>query len=356
MSKIKIPRNKKFYSYDKIMKLKDLNKKEPAIYLISTNRSGGKTTGKCIDLLEDFKNNGDQFVLLYRYNYELNSAHLIFTDVLEMYPILGKEITSRANAKGFFYEIVLDGEICGYAVALSNPDSLKKYSPVFAHVKTIVMDEFQKEDGKYLSNEIRRIQSIYLTIARGGGEQSRKVKIFLLGNMISIMNPYFIYFGIHKRLKADTKFMRGNGWVAEFGFVKSASDSIKENSFFDAFKDDDYMTCSTEKTYLIDSKVFINKPKGNARYICTIIFNNNIYGVRESFEQGIMYISNKPDKSCTQVITFKASDHTQNSIMLSHYSYTWKMIKEYFSIGALRFDDEKTKSDMFEIIGVDMYK
>lgn len=346
----------KYYSFDKILKMKDLNKKEPAIYLISTNRSGGKTTGACKNALEDFKKDGSQFILLFRYSYELSGSNLIFEDVLRLYSDLGHEMITKPHSKGLFYELILDGETCGYSISMSNPDSLKKYSPVFANVNTIIMDEFQKEDGKYLSNEPRRLQSIYLTVARGGGEQSRHVKVFLLGNMITIMNPYFIYFGIHKRLKPDTKFMRGNGWVAEFGFIKSASDSIKNNSFFDAFENDDYMSCSTEKVYMIDSKVFIKKPSGRAKYICTIIYDKKAYGVRDYFDEGIVYISNKPDRDCKQVITFKASDHTQNTIMLSHFSYTWKFIKDSFQNGTLRFDDEKTKSCIFDIIGVDLYK
>lgn len=345
----------KYYNPDKILNKKDLNGKEPAIYLISTNRSAGKTTAflkKCCKL----KNKKKKFVLIYRYTYELSSANMIFEDVLKLYPELGTEMTIKSCAKGLFYELFLDGVSVGFSVAMSNPDSLKKYSALFADVEIMVMDEFQTESGKYLKDEPNRLQSLYLTIARGGGSQSRLVKVFLLGNMISIMNPYFIFFGIHKRLKADTKFMRGNGWVAEFGFNESASKSIKENPFFSAFEDNNYMKSSTEKVYMYDSSTFCEKLSGKSKYLFTLIYDKEEYGIRDFFEEGILYISRKSDKNFPYRVSFKASDHTQNTIMLNRYSYLWQNVRDAFNNGSLRFDDMKTKSVIFDILGVDMYK
>ena len=347
-----------YYNPSKILNMKDLEGKKPSIYIITSNRSSGKTTAFLLKSLREFKKNGSQIVLLYRYSYELKGCSSIFKDVLELYKNeeLGEEMTSVPHAKGLFYELLLDKESFGYAVSLSNPDALKKYSPIFAKVNYIIMDEFQSETGKYLPKEIKKFQSLYVTIARGGGKQSRDVNVILLGNLVSIMNPYFIQFGIHKRLKPDTKFMRGNGWVAEFGFNESASNSIKENGFFRAFADDDYMKYSTEKKYLIDANTFIQKVGGRQRYICTIVFEGEKYGVRECYDEGCIYVSRKYDKSCLTVIAFKPSDHTQNTVMLNHYSNIWKVIKDAFNNSYLRFDDIKTKSAIYDILAIDMYK
>ena len=339
-----------------ILSKKDLDNEQPAIYMVSTNRSAGKTTSFLIYLLEYYKKTGRKFILMYRYQYELPSAYEIFKDVLIIYPELGAATTTIPHARGLFYEIFLDEKSIGYAVYLGNPDALKKYSAIFVDVDNILMDEFQTETGKYLPKEIEKFQSLYMTIARGGGSQSRHVKVILLGNMVSIMNPWFIQFDIHKRLKDNTKFMRGNGWIAEFGFNETASKSIQNNPFFKAFKQENYMKYSTEKVYLHDSDTFIEQPKGRMKYLCTIIQDSVKYGVREYFDDGILYISHKPDNSCKQIITFKASDHNQNTMMLNHYSWIWKNIRDAFNNGYLRFDDMKTKSAIFDILSIDLYK
>jgi hypothetical protein len=345
-----------YYNPEKILNMKDLNNEKPDIFIITTNRSAGKTTSFLKKALEDFKNHGSQLVLLYRYNYELNACADIFKDVMNIYPDYGEEMKTLPHARGLYYELFLDDETFGYAVSLNNPDALKKYSPIFADVENIIFDEFQCETGKYLSKEVEKFQSIYLTIARGGGQQSRHVKVYMLGNMVTIMNPYFINLGIHKRLKDNTNFMRGNGWVAEFGFNEAASQAIKKNGVFKAFSKEDYMSYSTEKVYLHDADIFIEKPKGRAKYICTILHDSTQYGVREYFDDGVIYVSHKPDNSCKQVIAFKASDHNQNTIMLNHYSYLWKNIRDAFNNGYLRFDDMKAKSAIFDILSVDLYK
>lgn len=345
-----------YYNPTKLINMKDLEGNTPSIFIVTTNRSAGKTTSFLKKALEDYQKNGTQLVLLYRYNYELNACSDIFKDVLRLYPELGDEMKGFPHARGLYYEMFLDDKTFGYAVSLSNPDALKKYSPIFAEVGNIIFDEFQSETGKYLPKEVEKFQSIYLTIARGGGKQSRDVKVFMLGNMVTIMNPYFINLGIHKRLRAETNFMRGTGWCAEFGFNESASIAIKKNGFFRAFAKEDYMSYSTEKVYLHDADIFIEKPKGRAKYICTIQHDSMLFGVREYFDSGIVYVSRKPDNSCKQVIAFKAADHNQNTIMLNHYSYLWKNIRDAFNNGYLRFDDMKSKSAIFDILSVDIYK
>lgn len=346
----------KYYNPNKILSMKDLDNKEPNIFIITSNRSAGKTTSFLKKLLEDFQNKKEKCMLVYRYGYEVTACEDIFTDVMKLYPHLGTEIKIVSHAKGLFYEMILDNESFGYSVALSNPDALKKFSPLFADVTQILMDEFQSETGKYLTKEVEKLQSIYVTVSRGGGSQSRNVKLYMLGNMVTIMNPYYINFGIHKRVKSNTNFLRGKGWIAEFGFNKAASESIKNNAFFRAFDNEDYMKYSTEKVYLHDADIFVGKPKGRAKYICTIVHEGVHYGVREYYDDGIVHVSHKPDKSCKNVVTFKPSDHNQNTIMLNHYSYLWKNIRDAFNNGYLRFDDIKSKSAIFDILAVDIYK
>lgn len=345
-----------YYNPERILKTKDLDGLEPSIFMISTNRSAGKTTAFLKYSLEHFKNTGRKTILLYRYQYELNASANVYKDVMSIYPEYGEKMTCESQAKGLFYELFIDKVSFGYAISMNNPDSMKKYSPIFADVDIVLFDEFQTESGKYLQKEIQKFQSILLTIARGGGQQSRNVKVFMLSNLVSIMNPYYIQFGIHKRIKSDTKIMRGNGWVAEFGYNESASKAIQKNGIARAFSDSDYIKYSTEKEYLHTTDSFIAKPSGKHKYIFTIVHDNIHYGVRDCFEQGVMHVSKKADRSCKNIVTFKASDHNQNTMMLSHYSYLWRNIKEAFYNGCLRFDDLQTKNAIFDILAVDIYK
>ena len=345
-----------YYDGTKILNMKDLEGLTPSIYLISSNRSAGKTSYFLKLSLEEFINQKRKVILMYRNQYELNGAYKIYDDVMNIYGDLNGDITTQAIAKGLFYELFYNDESMGFAISLNNPDALKKYSPLFTDVYNIIFDEFQLENGRYLTKEVEKMQSVLFTIARGGGSQSRYVRLFMLANNVTIMNPYYITFGIHKRLKSDTKFMRGNGWVAEFGFYESAAVAIKSNPLARAFENSDYVKYSAGNEYLVMTDSFIERPKGKSKYIFTILHDNVAYGVRDCFEAGIMYVSKKVDASCLNVITFKAKDHNQNTMMLNHYCYFWKNIKDAFQRGYLRFDDLQTKNAIFDILAIDIYK
>ena len=120
-----------FYNPEKILSMTDLNGEKPSIYIITSNRSAGKTTAFLIESLKLFKNMNKKTILLYRYSYEIVACCEIYKDVLHLYDEYGEEMTSKSRANGLFYEMFLDGESFGFALSLNNPDSIKKYSPLF---------------------------------------------------------------------------------------------------------------------------------------------------------------------------------------------------------------------------------
>ena len=346
----------KYYNPNIILNKKDLNGNEPNIFIITSNRSAGKTTGFLKKAIENYLKTGGQVALLYRFNYELSDGHKLFEEIFNLYPEYKGEMKSIAMARGLFYQMTYNDKILGYAIALNNVDSMKKYSALFSKIEMIIFDEYQTESGKYLPNEVKKFQSILMTIARGGGKQSRtNVKAILLGNTVTIMNPYLIEFDIHKRLQKDTRFIRGDGWIAEFSFNESASNSIKENGLFKGFKDG-YKEFSTENIYLYNAMTFIDKPSGSFKYVCTILNEGIRYGVRLYWEEGILLINKKPDRDFKTVITFKNGDHNQNVLMANRFSWAFKTIKDAYYSGTLRFDDLKTKSMIFDILSIDVFK
>ena len=63
-----------FYDGAKLLSLTDITGSKPEIYMCTTNRSGGKTTWFNRYCLKRFINYGEKFMLLYRYNYELDDC------------------------------------------------------------------------------------------------------------------------------------------------------------------------------------------------------------------------------------------------------------------------------------------
>jgi hypothetical protein len=333
----------KYYDGTKLLSMLDLNGKKPEIYMCTTNRTGGKTTYFGRLCVNRFLDKGEKFGLIYRYNYELDDvADKFFKDLKGLF-FPDKTMTAKKRAKGIFQELFINDKSCGYAIALNSSDSIKKYSHLFSDITRMIFDEFQSESNHYCTDEITKFLSVHTSIARGQGEQVRYVPVFMLANQVSIINPYYVAMGISNRLNGETKFLRGDGYVLEQGFIESASDSQKESGFNRAFKENNYVAYSSENVYLNDNYSFIEKPTGKSRYICTLKYKGNDFGVKEFAESGFIYCDDKPDSTFPMKITVTTDDHSINYVMLKRNDFFLSNLRYLFERGCFRFKDMRCK-------------
>ena len=339
-----------YYDGTKILSLNDINGKKPELIMVTTNRTGGKTTyfGRlCINRWFDKK---EKFALLYRYNYELDGcADNFFKDLNGLF-FKGHTMTSQKRAKGIYHELFMDDVSCGYAISLNSADQIKKRSHFFSDVERIIFDEFQSETNNYCPDEITKFLSVHTSIARGQNQQRRYVPVYMIGNPVSIINPYYTELGISERLKSDTKFLRGDGFVLEQGFNESASKAQKDGGINRAFAKNSYVAYSAENVYLHDNKAFIEKPVGTSRYLATIKYNGTEYAIREYGDLGILYCDDKADSTFKNKISVTTDDHEVNYVMLKRNSMFLMNLRYFFEHGCFRFKDLRCKNAVLKAL------
>lgn len=339
-----------YYDGTKLLSMLDINGRKPEIYMCTTNRTGGKTTYFSRLLVNRFLDRNEKFCLIYRYNYELDDcAQKFFKDINGLF-FKGKTMTSKRKASGIFHELYLDDKPCGYAVSLNSADQLKKYSHLFSDVARMFFDEFQSETNHYCSDEIKKLLSIHTSVARGQGEQIRYVPVYMCANPVSIINPYYVEMGISERLNDSTKFLKGDGFVLEQGFVKSASEAQKESGFNRAFSKNSYVAYSSQCVYLNDSVAFIEKPVGASRYLATLRYKGCDYAIREFAESGILYCDNRPDTSFKFKLTVTTDDHQINYVMLKRNDLFIANLRFFFERGCFRFKDLRCKEAVLKAL------
>lgn len=345
-----------YYDGTKILSMKDIDGNQPEIYIVTTNRTGGKTTYFSRLCMNRFLKHGEKFAILYRYNYELDDvADKFFKDIKGLF-FNDYNMYSKKKAKGIYHELFLRksgdelGTSCGYAISLNSADALKKYSHLFSDVQRILFDELQTENNTYCSNEVRKFLSIHTSIARGQGEQVRYVPVYMLSNKVSVLNPYYTQMGISSRLRDDTKFLRGNGFVLEQGFIESASEAQKNSGVNKAFASSEYVGYASENVYLNDNKAFVEKPEGFGRYLATFSSEKCDYALREYADEGIIYCDDHIDESYKYKIAVTTSDHQINYVMLKRNDMFINQMRFYFEKGCFRFKDLKCKDALLKLI------
>lgn len=328
-----------YYDGTKLLSLKDINGKDPEIYIVTGNRSSGKTTFYSRYFVKRFINNGEKFAILYRFNYELKDcAEKFFADIGKLF-FPEYEMTSIKGANGIYYTLLLNDEVCGYAITLNNADNIRKMSHMLSDVKRILFDEFQSETNHYCNDEIVKFMSIHTSLARGNGSQVRYLPVFMLSNNVSIINPYFTELGISSRLKVDTKFLKGDGFVLEQNYNDNVSEMQLSSAFNRAFSENEYVAYASQNVYLNDNTAFIERPVGRNKYVVTLKYKGKNYGVREFLDLGIVYCDDHPDLTYPNRISVTTQDHQINYVMLKNNDLFLYNMRFYFERGCFRFKD-----------------
>lgn len=332
-----------FYDGTKLLSLKDINGETPEIFICTSNRNAGKTTYFARLCVNRFKKTGAKFMIINRFNYELSeSGDKFFKDIHTLF-FNDDEMTFKSKAKGKFHELYLNKKPCGYSIALNDAEFIKKNSHLFSDTSAMFFDEFQSETNKYCEKEVDKLISIHTSIARGQSKQVRYLPLYMIGNPISIINPYFVELGISERLSKETKFMKGDGFVFEQGFNQSASTAQKQSAFNRAFSKNSYVDYSSQAVYLNDNYSFIEKPIGTSRYLATLKYMGSEYAIREFAESGIIYCDDRPDSSFKYKITVTTNDHEINYVMLKRNDFFISSMRFYFEKGCFRFKNLKCK-------------
>ena len=339
-----------FYDGTKLLSMLDINGNKPEIYMCTSNRSAGKTTYFSRLCVNRFLKHGEKFMLIYRFNYQLDDcADKFFKDINTLF-FPGSVMQSKRRASGTYHELFLDEKSCGYAVSLNSADGLKNYSHLFSDTMRMMFDEFQSETNHYCSEELRKFISIHTSVSRGQGQQIRYVPVYMISNPVSIINPYYVEMGISPRLNDKVKFLRGDGFVLEQGYVEAASKAQKQSGFNRAFAKNEYVAYSSESVYLNDNKSFIERPNGNPRYLCTIRYNGCDYAIKEYLDLGILYCDDRPDKTFPERITVTTDDHEINYVMLKRNDFFISNLRYFFERGCFRFKDLRCKEALLKAL------
>ena len=339
-----------YYDGTKLLSLKDINGRKPEIYISTTNRSAGKTTYFSRNLVNNFLKKGEKFMILHRWAYELQGSAEKFFKVIRKLFFPDFVMDEKIMEKGVYAELTLNGAKCGYVVPLNKAEQVKKLSNYFSDVSTMFMDEFQSETNTYVTNEVTKFLSIYKSVARGEGEQTRYVRVILCGNPVTLLNPYYIEMGIANRINTETKFLRGDGFVLEQGYNESADLAQQNSGVMRAFNQNAYVNYSGQGVYLNDNTAFIEKPRGFGKYMCTLKYDGKNYAVRQYLEAGIVYCDDSADMTFPIKITVKTEDHDINYVMLRTHDMTISLLRYYFEKGCFRFKDIQCKDALLSCL------
>ncbi len=345
-----------YYSGNQILNTLDIDGNRPEIYIITSNRTGGKTFYFNNFLVKNFLENNEKFGVIYRYAYELEGTGEKFFNELHNIKYPQYIMTSKKRNKGVYQELFIknvedENEIsCGYAISLNFAEQIKKQSHLLNDISWLIFDEFQSENNRYVENEIQKFISIHTSLARGNGKQVKYLPVIMISNNVSLLNPYYSALGISDKLRDSTKILKGKGYVLERNYNKTAEQAQNNSGFVKAFSNNNYTKFSLENCYLNDNYAFISKPTGKNKYICTIRDDGSEYGIRLYTDDNIMYCDNSFDETFTIKIVKDVNEHTANFTLIRQNYFLVSYLRKYFEQGLFRFKNLRCKNAVLKTL------
>lgn len=313
------------------------------INIVIGNRGGGKSFSSKKWAIDDYLKKGNEFIYVRRYKSELKKLNNYFSDIKHLYPNLKLEVKGSK-----FY---CDDKVFGYAIPLST--SLIEKSTSYPLVTKIIFDEFiistETKTHRYLNNEVEIFLDLIETVQR----MSDRVKILMVANAISMINPYFIEWKITHLKGRFNKFMDKLICV-ELYKNQEFIDMKKQTNYGRLILNTKYGKYSMENEFKDDNYEFIEKIPNGSYYYFGIKYKNNIIGVWSNSNTGCIYLSNKYDKARNNTIVLTKDDLEPNMLLLtnSDKNYHLSLIKRAFKFGYVRFESLKIKSIGYDILSL----
>ena len=304
-------------------------------------RGVGKTYSVTKFVTKQFINKGYEFAYIRRYKTELSKSAPKFFKAL----IMNNEFPDHTlETKGNTF--LIDGKVAGYSMTLSTAQNLK--SSNFPNVKYIIFDEFIIEEGQnhYLRNEVEIFLGLIETIAR-----MRDIKVFLMGNAVTITNPYFLYFDLTLPYGSEIKTFKDGLILVNYMKNEEYRQAKKETKFGKLIEGTEYSKYAIDNDFRLDNKNFILHKTGGAKCNFVLVYKEFTFGVWFDYNEGKIFVSQDYNNNCYQ-FACTTNDHQPNTLLLSSvkdYSVIKTFIKNY-KLGNVYYESIKIKNIMKEII------
>lgn len=335
------------------------------INFIVGNRGGGKSYGAKKRCVENFINKGEQFGYIRRYRDDLKKPlEQFYKDISQEFPnheckVEGEKVYIRLKTEDTKQKWT-EKDLAGYGFSLSTANNKKSMS--YPDITMLIFDEFLLEEGnqRYLPNEVEKLLNLYETVARPGSGHKR-VSLWLLGNAISVTNPYFLYFG----LKMPTTKDKNGKWIWKHPDKPILVEDVRNEAFIDVKKGTEfgqlvagtnYADYSIENKFLLDDESFIDRKSPKAKHAFNFVYRGNQFGVWYDFTEGKMWVSYAVDPSGL-IYSFTMKDHRPNTMLFKtkNKSYWLKNFFEAFKQGTLYFENMNIKNMCYEILKMSLF-
>lgn len=327
-------------------------------------RGIGKTYGLRLQFIRDWIKDGSKFMELVRYKNELsNFASTYFDKIVSndefpdyvfrttpRYAYIAKKPKNKDDKPNW--------KLIGYFGALTEAQSMKKRT--YSKVKRILLDEavIDKRIDRfhgYLPNEFSVLANILDSVSRERAEtdNSKRTRIYLLGNACDLMNVYFAAYGISAEPANGFSWHKNKTmllhYVKDSEYAKAKTkDTVAGRMLADTA--DELISSANEFLKANDEYVF-KKPKW-AKFQFGVVYMKSKFGIWIDSREGFYYVNEKIPKNANPVFALTVEDNRVNYIMARKAESALRGFMDLYYLGIIRYETPYIKDKFTEILNL----
>lgn len=347
---------------DKYYNWNDTLSKDALVTMVIGMRGYGKTYGLRKQFIKDFLKDGSRFCDISRTKAERKLVSKDYFSKLEQNKEFEGYIFKYQNNCAFIAKQPIDDEkpdwqLIGYFCALTEALVSKKIT--YVGVKRIVFDEalIDKEINpyaRYLPNEFSILNNLIDSVTRENGAEKIVPRLYLLGNAVDMVNPYFMAYEIDKIPKYGYQWYDSKRFLLHYPKAEQTQIDNKINNTLSGYL--------ASKTLQGKSAIYnefnekgtglIKKKPSNAKFYWGYKYKSFTYGIWQSYD-GIIYISKKlPNSNNNLIYSISKDDESVNLIMAKRNESRFLFLKDAFYNGLIRYENEQARNIFLEIMKI----
>lgn len=325
------------------------------------NRTGGKTVGHGIKMIQNFTERNETFVLLARTDKQKNAKYLdrwlrnkIF-NVRDSEGIIERFVKNSDIKIDNNIALVNDEPFC-YCEAISMSHEVKD-SGSYCNATTVIMDECVQIGERVLTINgrpaMQRIFEILQTVARGRLHAIDTTNLVFIANVSDRDNWLFNDLGINRFIRNDTKSTCQNGIYVEIVMNEHAKEEVARSTIgkimVNSVSGKEYYEAAQNNEYQ-DNKAFVERVGLDfTRLLVQIAIEGRYLGVFRNPNSFHIAIIERDERSETYTRSIRM--HDENTKL--DYNGGWgDLLYKYYEKGICTFQTLEAKGMFLEYIGV----
>lgn len=305
--------------------------------LIVSARGSGKSFGTLLFCLKQYEQHGREFVYVRRTEKELAKSRLSLFSALEA---AEKIMPGKYRAHGDRILVYNeDGEkigVAGYLICLNLAPQYKSTS--YPNVTNIIFEEFIEERNRYLTDEFDRFISIVETVFRM--RDTGKERVFLLGNLYTVYNPYFNFLKVWPTAPGDIKFNESKTALA-YHFTSSDFTDEKRKTRFAKMISGTYLgDYIVDNQSVVDDDDLVEDVKLKHLFFAVVSENEKFWVYGNGSDA--IHISDKPNKADCQVFNLQ-EEFIKDAYNVNQTCPALRVLRRNINRGTITFNTVKVK-------------